>query len=67
MLQRIIQCIHQQSIRILYKTRPQLLVRLAVQPKPQNRDKEILGMNITINAIDLCKEIPDCMRVEEIR
>ena len=31
------------------------------------RDEEILGMNITINAIESCTHIPDCMPEEVIR
>ena len=31
------------------------------------KDKEILGMNITVNTIDPCTNILDCMTTEEIR
>ena len=31
-----------------------------------NRDEEIQGINITINAIEACTDIPHCMRTEEI-
>ena len=39
--------------------------KLAIQTQP--RDKEIPGMCTTINAIESCTAIPDCMRAEEIR
>ena len=32
-----------------------------------NRDEEIPGMKITINAIESCMDIPDCMTTEKIR
>ena len=32
-----------------------------------NRDKEISGMCITINAIESCTDIPGCITAEEIR
>ena len=32
-----------------------------------NRDKEILRINKTINAMESCMNTPDCMTAEEIR
>ena len=33
----------------------------------RNRDEEILGMNVPINAIESCMGILECMTVEDIR
>ena len=41
------------------------LCRLAIQT--QETDEEIPGMCITINTVQLCMDIPDCVRAEEIR
>ena len=66
---RITLHIYQCSIRILYKTCPQLFI--ADWPSrhnhKRNRDKEILGMNITINAIESFMDIPNWLTEKEIR
>ena len=42
-------------------------IRLAVQIKPQGRDEEVADMNIKVNAIESCTDMPDYMRSEEIK
>ena len=57
------------NIRILYKLELQLFIAdwLSRHNHDTNRDEEIMGMCITINAIRSCKDIPECMRAKEIR
>ena len=33
----------------------------------EGKDKEIVGMNLNINAIETCMDIPECMSTEEMR
>ena len=68
-LQRIVLCINQYSIRILYKPGSILFVAywLSRCNHETNRDKEISDTSITINAIESCTDIPDCMTTEDIR
>ena len=41
--------------------------RLAIQTEPQAKQNgKILGMRITINSIEMCTDIPDCIPAEEI-
>ena len=66
-LQRILLHIHQYSIRILYKCRPQLFIAdwLSRPSHKTNRDEGITEMHITINDID--SDIPDYITAQEIR
>ena len=41
--------------------------RLAILTKPWGRDEEIPDMCITINAMESCMDIPDCMTADKIR
>ena len=68
-LQRILLYIHWYSIRILYKPSPQLFLVnwLSRYNHKTNRGQEILGLNISINAIQSCVDIPDCITSKEIR
>ena len=68
-LQRVLLHIHQYSIRILYKPWPQLFIVdwMSRNHHQMNRSEEIPGMNITIDAIESCIDIPDCMTAEEIK
>ena len=66
-LQWIILHINQYNIRILYKHWPQLFIMEQVSRynHETNKNEEILGLNITINAIDSCMDIPDCMTTKK--
>ena len=68
-LQRILLWIHQYNIRTLYKPGPKLSIRewLSRYKQYTNRDEDIPGMHITINAIGSCTDIPYCTTAEEIR
>ena len=65
---RMLLCIHQHSIRILYKPGTQLFMAdlLSKVNHETIRDKEILGKDITVNPTHLCMDIPNCMTAEEI-
>ena len=67
-LQTLSSGIHQYSIRILYKIGPQLFttIRLFRHSHTTNRDKEIPGICITINAIKSYMDKSDCIRAERI-
>ena len=64
-LQRIFLCIHQDSIGVLYKPGLHLFILdwLSGHNHKTKRDKEMLAMNITIDAI-VMHRIPDCMTAE---
>ena len=67
-LQIILQYIHQYNMRILYKPGPQLLIAdwLYRHNNRVKKEKMIPGMGISINVIETCTDIPDCMIVEDM-
>ena len=60
---------HQNKIRIPYK--PDLKLNIANQLSRLNhsesKGEEIMAINQNINAIETCIDIPECMKVQEIR
>ena len=68
-LQWILLHIHQYRIIILYKPGLQLYTVnwLSRHNHSEGKDEEITGMNLNINAIKMCTDIPECTTVEEIR
>ena len=67
--QRILLWIHQYIIRILYKPGLQLFIcdLLSRHNQKGNSVEEIPCMCITINMMEPCMEVPDCLKTEEIR
>ena len=57
--------IHLYRVRIIYKTRPDLLIAvwLSRQKNKENRDEEIQSMNINITAIQMT-DTPNCMTAQ---
>ena len=66
--QRILLQLCQYYIRILHKSWPQLYITqwLSRHNNETSRDKVKPSMHITINIIESCTHIPDCMTAEEI-
>ena len=60
-LQRILLCIIQYNVRIMYKPGPQVFITdwLSGHNYSENWDEAILGMSLNINAIETCSEIPE--------
>ena len=67
--QRILLCIHQYNVRILYNPGSQLFIAdwISKDSHSENKDEKILGMRLNINGIDMCTDIPKSMMAEEIR
>ena len=67
-LQQLLLCIHQYNVWIFYDPGPPTSYSwLAIQTIPQqNRDEEIPGKRLNINATETCMDIPECMTTEEI-
>ena len=65
-LQRILLRIHQYTIRILHKPVSQLFISdwLSTHNQETNRNEEIPGMCIAINAMESCMHISYCMTEE---
>ena len=68
-LQCILLKIHQYRERIIYKPGPDLFVAdwLSKHYHKENKDEEILGMNININAICMATDIPNFTSAQEIQ
>ena len=68
-LQYIALMIHQHGGGILHKPGPDLIIAdwLSRQSYKENKNDEILGMKININAMDTAKVIPKCMTIQEIQ
>ena len=68
-LQWFLLCINQWRIRILYK--PGLWLHttywLCSYTHSEGKDEEIAGMSLTIDAVEACTDIPECMIVEEMQ
>ena len=60
--------VHQYNIRILNKPGPQLFITvwLSRHNHEADRDEDVPGMYHTINAIESCRDIPECMKTGEI-
>ena len=67
-LQRIILHIHFYKMGILYKQGPQLFIAdcLSRQNHEVGKHEEIPEIDISINMIETCMNIPECMTAEEI-
>ena len=61
--------IHQYKLIIIYKPGPDLFMvdRLSRQNHNENKDKEITGMQININAIQSTTNIPECITMLELQ
>ena len=72
-LSQRIQCIllriHQFSVRILYKPGPDLFITdwLSRHNHTENKDAEIPGIDIKVDAIQTATNIPDCMSVPQVQ
>ena len=68
-LQRILLWIHWYNIRMLYKPEPQLFIAdwLSRNNNATNNNEKISAMYMTIKKRELYKDIPNCMKAEEIR
>ena len=67
-LQRIILCIDQYNVKILYKPGPQVLAAdwLSRYSHEIGKDEEISRISISINVIETYTDIPECITAEEI-
>ena len=65
-LQRILLCIQQYKIKILYSSGPQLFIAAMLSRHDQtiNKDEEIPRMN-NINVIGTCPDILQCITAEK--
>ena len=68
-LQQILLRIHQYRVRIIYKPGQDLLVIdwLYRQNHNENKDEDIKGMRVSINAIQSTTNIPQCMTMHELQ
>ena len=67
-LQCIMLCIQQYSMHIFYKPGPELYIvdRLSYNNHAENRDQEIIGMNVTMHALNTVVDIPTCTSMDNI-
>ena len=68
-LQRILLCIHQYNLRILFKLEPQIFVAdwLSRPSHSENQNEEIMRRSLNIKAIETCTDILECMMAGEIK
>ena len=68
-LQCILVGIHQYRVRIIYVSGLDLFIAdwLTRQNHKENKDEEVQGMNININAIHMITDISKCMTAQEIQ
>ena len=66
-LQRIIFCIHHYNIRILSKLGPQLFTAdwISRHNHKIGKDEEIPVMDRSMNVMETCRNIPECMTAED--
>ena len=61
--------IYQYKMNILYKSVTLLYIADSVcrHNHNENKEKEIPGVNVNMNATEMCTDIPECTIAEEIR
>ena len=66
-LQRILLRMHQYRMIIIYKPGPDLFIAdwLSRQNHGKNKDEEIPSMQLSINAIQIANNVPECMTIHE--
>ena len=60
--------VHQYRVRITYKSRPGLFIVdwLSRQNHTENKDTEILGMQLNTDAIQTTTNIPECTTIQQL-
>ena len=68
-LQRILLRIYQYRVRIIYKSGPDLFIAdwLSRQNHSDNKDEDIPSMQLSIIAIQMTTNIPQCMTMHELQ
>ena len=68
-IQQILLRIQQYRVKIIYKPGPDLFLVdwLSRQNHKENKDKEIPGMQLNVDAIETTTNIPDCMKIQQLQ
>ena len=68
-IQHILLRIHQFQVKIIYKPGPDLFIVdwLSRHNHTENKDEEIPGMDIKVDAIQTATDIPECMSIPQLQ
>ena len=68
-IQQILLRMHQCRVRVIYKPGPDLYITdwLSRQNHEENKDTEITGLQLNIDAIETVTNITDCMTIQQLQ